>query len=111
MYVVFFRAGVAGKDQIFGIKLRIIICVCLRGQRSSEILQHFRLTSFCIFIASGKTCLFYRTTPNIANVSNFCNNVRFSLVKSYINYCLSKKGTTRDECDFVLKREIDHIMY
>ncbi|KAF3852352.1 hypothetical protein F7725_005707 [Dissostichus mawsoni] len=31
------RAGVAGKDQIFGTKLLIIICVCLRGQGSSEL--------------------------------------------------------------------------
>ncbi|KAG7225835.1 hypothetical protein INR49_014356 [Caranx melampygus] len=31
------RAGVAGKDQSFGIKLHIIISVCLRSQRSSEL--------------------------------------------------------------------------
>lgn len=48
-FFFFFRAGVAGKDQVFGIKLRIITCVCLRGQKSSEVLQLFRLTLISIF--------------------------------------------------------------
>lgn len=40
------RAGVAGKDLTFGIKLRIIIFVCLRGRRSSELPQPARWISF-----------------------------------------------------------------
>lgn len=44
----FLRAGVAGKDQSSGIKRRIIICVCLKGQKSSKLPQLFRRTSVVI---------------------------------------------------------------
>lgn len=96
MYVIFLRAGVAGKHQIFGIKLHIIICVCLSGQRSSE---HSR-TTFDIGKASAKPVYFTEICPilQIKGISvtelNSCNLPLWGFVKSYTNYCLSTKGTT-----------------
>lgn len=77
MYVIVPRAGVVGKDQIFGIKLRIIICVCLRGQRSSNLSQPFRRTSSEIGNAAAKLWSDTMTFVYVSSIAYFCNDVKF----------------------------------